>query len=210
MIIGWIYKIYYENKEEDESINIVYIGSTTQNNINDRFIGHRCDYKRWLDGKVEPVSIYPYFKEYDINNFKFEALECCEIEDIQQLRKIEQDWISNTNCVNSINAFITEEERKEYQKNYHIENKDKRREYVFLNRDKITNYNKEYRIKNIDRIKEREKKHKQKNRDEILKKKKERYNQNRVKILKELKNRNREEVNRKQREYRQRKNQNKI
>ena len=59
---GKIYKIMYIG---NENVNIIYVGSTL-NTLRDRWHSHKKSYK----SNKKNISIYKYFDEYDIINFK--------------------------------------------------------------------------------------------------------------------------------------------
>lgn len=106
--IGRIYKIIHTQS------NISYIGSTF-NTLRDRFYNHKGSYKKWLEGKYNEVAIYPYFKQYGIDQFKMILVKEYEVIDRKHLEAYEQIWINKTKCINKVNSFSI---KKLYVKHY--------------------------------------------------------------------------------------------
>ena len=82
-----------------------------------------------------------------------------DCEDKSELRYYEQLYISSLNpTLNCYKSYNTEEDRKESNKEYYQQNKDKQKEnmkkYREKNKDKIKEYEKEYKEQNKDKIKE--------------------------------------------------------
>jgi len=190
-MIGYIYRI-----EDILNLNIYYIGSTF-NSIEERFISHKFNYYNWLKNKDKyKISIYTYFEDYGIENFKIELLGEYEVDNKIELLKIEQDKIDdNGNCVNINNAYINIENKKIQDQNYREENKDKIKEYKKKysenNKDKIKEYGKNYREENNENISKYQKEYREENKNELNDKKKEYYEKNK------------DEINKKKKEYRE-------
>tara|TARA_R110000772_G_scaffold56054_1_gene127778 strand:+ start:2156 stop:2641 length:486 start_codon:yes stop_codon:yes gene_type:complete len=116
---GKIYKII-DNTNRD-----IYIGSTTQA-LSQRIAGHRNDYKQYLNG------ISRYYKSFDIienDDYKIILIEnhCCNNK--EELLMREGYYIDNNNCINKKRAFISKEEKKEYNRKWQTDNKEERKEY---------------------------------------------------------------------------------
>ena len=90
--------------------------------------------------------------------------------------------------LNKYRPIVTEEERKEYKKDYQIKNKEKIKEYREKTKEVKKVKVKEWEEKNKDKIKENKKEYYGNNKEEISKKRKERYEKNK------------EEINKKERE----------
>jgi hypothetical protein len=98
-MIGSIYRIIHLHS------NICYVGSTLDT-VRNRWQGHRTAYKTWLkDETKSSISIYQYFKEYDIKNFKCILVKEYEVEDKNHLLAYEQLWINKLNTINKQCAF---------------------------------------------------------------------------------------------------------
>jgi hypothetical protein len=97
---GTVYKIICTLND------IVYVGSTFQKRLRDRWSDHKSQFKRHIDGKLKKtVSTFPYFEKYGIENFKLIKIKeyVCWVEnakDTQHLRAYEQLWINKLSCVN--------------------------------------------------------------------------------------------------------------
>ena len=116
---GKIYKIINENNE------IIYIGSTAQK---------LC--KRYS------------YHTHKASNHKIILIENYSCNNREELRKREQEVIEeNTNLLNQIRAYVTEEEKKEWHKQHNQKRKNNP-EYI----KKKKEYDKEYRENNKDII----------------------------------------------------------
>lgn len=149
---GFVYRI-----EDTLALDIHYIGST-QTSLEERFITHKCNYFKWLKGqKNNKIAIYPHFLKYGLDKFKIELLGEYEIKNKQDLLIWEQYHMDNNkDCINLKKAYQTKEQRKEYEK-----------EYELINKEKLIKKKKEYYQKN----KENKQEYYQKNKEKINKKK---------------------------------------
>lgn len=141
--VGRIYKIVSTQSDH------VYVGSTF-NTIRDRFSKHKKDYRQWLkDMSKAKCSIYPFFKEFGVDNFKMILIKEYEVVDRTHLEAYEALWMSKLACVNKITPFQI---RKLSQKEYRDNNKDaintRDRQYYANNKEKFRQYN----IDNRERI----------------------------------------------------------
>lgn len=135
MTIGRVYKIV----NEDETV--CYIGST-KHILKYRLSNHLSSYKFYKANKIKKkCSIYDAFDSYGIQCFKIKLIEQIDYIDREELRKLEDYYISITECINKYKAYRSEDERIQYHQNYRAIN---------FERTKI--YQKEYRLKNADRI----------------------------------------------------------
>lgn len=98
-MIGRIYKI-----DSPKAPNICYIGATT-NDLCIRWFHHKELYQSWCYGYSNPISIFPYFKQYGIDSFKITLLKEYAITDIKHLHAYEQLWFNRfqRTAVNKIN-----------------------------------------------------------------------------------------------------------
>ena len=143
---GKLYKII-----NTENNDIVYIGSTTQA-LSQRYQMH--NHKA------------PNHKIILIQNYSCNSKE--------ELCMKEQEFIEqNTNLLNQRKAYISEEQKKENDKEYREENKEKIKEYRENHKEYIKEYQKEYRENNKDKIKEKAKEYYEENKSELLEKQKE-------------------------------------
>ena len=108
----------------------IYVGSTTQP-LSHRFQKHKCGLK---NTSKNTCSIYRKMNEIGIENFYIELIEEYPCENIEQLRRKEGEWIRKVSTLNDQIAGRTTreyyeehiEEKKYYDKLYHVANKDKR------------------------------------------------------------------------------------
>lgn len=121
--IGHIYKIICRTDE-----SFCYIGSTF-NRLSKRFETHRSAFNRWLEGKVQPCSCFPYFEKHGIENFKIVLIkdyEVCRahVKDRRHLEAYETLWICRTKCVNKcvpVN-YLKKERNRENQRRFYAAN----------------------------------------------------------------------------------------
>ena len=97
MKIGRVYKIIHNQS------NICYVGSTF-NTLRDKWQRHRHSFARYLNKNGAEFSIYPYFKEYGIENFKILLIKEYEVIDRRHLEVMEQLWINKLKSVNKHSA----------------------------------------------------------------------------------------------------------
>ena len=88
-----------------------YIGSTGSE-LKERLSHHRCH------NKCSSYKLDLY------NSFIYTIEECDE----ENRNEREQYWIDNTECVNIINVIRDKKKRKEYEKQWYIDNLDKRKQ----------------------------------------------------------------------------------
>ena len=177
--IGIVYRIVCLSNPELPP----YIGSTF-NQLRHRWRNHKANYKKYLKGEVTCVSIFPYFTQYGIENFKIlkikEYLVYREHEkDRRHLSVYEQLWMNklkNVNKCNSIPFLYVRLRTKLYNQQYH---KDKAKELstknkiIYIeNRDKILEQKKDYHKRNKDKINEKHKKYWEDNKDRLHEKQK--------------------------------------
>tara|TARA_R110000803_G_scaffold86501_1_gene152935 strand:- start:131 stop:739 length:609 start_codon:yes stop_codon:yes gene_type:complete len=157
---GKIYKIINPQNE------IIYIGSTAQEQLCYRFSTHK---HRGNGNKIILLENYP-----------------CNSK--QELVKKEQEFIEQyDNLLNQVRAFNSEEYHKEYTKEYRENTKNKisqyKKEYNKKNKDKIFEKVKVYRENNKDKIAEKKKVYYENNKDEILEKNKVYYEEHKDILL---------------------------
>jgi hypothetical protein len=90
---------------------LTYIGSTTQT-LNARFIAHKCE------KKLRPNKKCSSFELLDYDDCKIELIENYSCENNNQLRERERYWYNLIENKNTIKPLRTNDEIKEYQKEY--------------------------------------------------------------------------------------------
>jgi hypothetical protein len=179
---GKIYKIVC-NKT-----NLVYIGSTTQKYLSNRLKGHRSNYNQFLKGKGHFISSY---KLLENNDYYIELIELFPCNSKDELLVRERHYFDIIECVNKFKPISTDDEDKEYHKQYREDNKDKAKEYRIQyiednkeilkdkrkqkyenNKEDIKERIYQYRRDNIEAINERRRKHYQDNKEKINEKRK--------------------------------------
>ncbi len=149
---GIIYQIYYIN---DKNIN--YIGSSMNNNIKKRWKYHVGDFNKYLkDSNNNRANIYPFFKEYGIENFKIIKLKEIDIIDDKHLKAYEQLFINKYKPVNKRKPFniLANVDRKNYLKQYYGKNIEKIKEKGRIRYLNDPEYFANYAKENKEKIKE--------------------------------------------------------
>ena len=119
-----------------------YIGSTKQD-IEKRIAHHKHDRNKKIACASKNII--------NRDNYNYSILEkintTCKIE----LRQLEQKWIDTLPNVNKVNAYLNEEQKKNYKKIWYENNKEKilnkSKDYYEINQDKIKAYQLEYKKK---------------------------------------------------------------
>ena len=148
-------KIYKITGTDTEGNQLIYIGSTIQK-LCVRFAEHK------RDAKTKNVSSK---KVVECSNSQIILIELFPCNSREELVARERYYFDLNECVNLRRPYVSikesEEEMKEYHKQYCIKNTDTMKEYhkqyKTENSDKIKEYKKQYRIENSDKIKEYDK-----------------------------------------------------
>ena len=166
---GKVYKLV-----SDKS-NLVYYGSTICK-LSIRLAKHRYEYKKNLSNEKSNKTAY---KLLELGDAKIILVEDFPCERKEQLLARERHYIENNPCVNKC-IPITNMTAKEYNKEWRIKNKDKKREmdriYKAKNKEKLKEQSKLYREKNKEKLKERDRLAYQKNKEKRRKQMKQ-YNE---------------------------------
>ena len=158
--IGKVYKIIHNQS------NVIYIGSTF-NTLRDRWWHHKSSFNGWLNNKNHNYSIFKYFKEFRIENFKIILIKEYKVVDRKHLESKEQLWISKLSNINQKNTLdIPKLSNKLYNKN----NKERIKEYYENNKEQIKEYVKNYNNDNKEIIKEKKKEYRKINKEILLEK----------------------------------------
>ena len=135
---GRVYKIMYIG---NENVSITYVGSTF-NTLRDRKQGHKDNFKKWdNDSKNKCLTIFPYYQQLGIDNFKILLIKEYQVVDRNHLLALEQLWMNKINCINNQKAF--QPLKREHITQY----RDKRK-------DTTKTYNKQYSQANKDKLAE--------------------------------------------------------
>ena len=163
---------------------MIYIGSSWD--YDSRKINHKSDCYNELSNSYN-YGIYKYIRENNIDwdNIIIEDIYTQELNEKNDLfkRQTEQKYIdeydSKNNGLNTYNAYITKEERKEQMKEYRENHKEELKEYDRLrnetHREEIKQKNKKYREKHKEELKRKHKEYRENHKEEIKQKKKEYY-----------------------------------
>ena len=167
---GKIYKIINENNE------IIYIGSTAEQHLSQRYTRHK---HKAPNHKIILIENYPCNSREELCMREQQVIE------------------EHSNLLNKIKAYCSEEEKIEYFKEYRKNNKEyytqiykehyennkdiilqKQKEYYEDNKNIILQKAKEYRVKNKEYIKQFKKKYRENNKEYFKQYKKEYYEKN--------------------------------
>jgi len=166
-MIGRVYRI---NVNEND----FYIGSTTTA-LKKRERSHNKSLKR----NIIKNKLYEKCREHNITKIGCLLLEDREVEYIDEIRQLEQEYITNLQpTLNSYAAYtgFPKEDRKQYFKEYRDNNIETIREYYINNREKISKQKKEYREKNLETITEYKKEYYKTNKAELNQEKNKKIN----------------------------------
>ena len=195
-MIGRVYKV--EVNEND-----FYIGSTIKS-LEKRETKHNFDLRK----NVNKCKLYEECRKNNITKIICILLEEREIKETKEIRILEDKYIKELQpSLNERSAYTTEEDKKEYDKEYKENNREdiykKNREYYINNREKISKQKKEYREKKLETITEYKKQYYINNREKISKQKKE-YREKNLETINEYSKQyydnNKDTINKKQKE----------
>lgn len=118
-MIGKIYKIIYIG---NENLNICYIGSTF-NTLKGRWYYHKWN----INKKEYKCSINEYLLKFGIEQFKIILIKEYEVFDKLHLQMYEQLWMNKMKNINKLKAFnpLFKERNKQVKKEYKNINKEK-------------------------------------------------------------------------------------
>ena len=158
-----IYKI--EHIEKD---NLVYVGHTT--NFNKRKGEHKSCSKN-ENGKAFNFKLYQMIRDNGgWDNFKMIEVEKYPCKDKREAERREDEIMKELKAkMNTYKSYRTEEERKEWLKQYQKDNKKTIKQYCENNKPKI----KQYLEINKERIREKGKEYYENNKNKISEQKKE-------------------------------------
>ena len=160
-----------------ENSNDIYVGSTTLT-LKARLQKHECHYRTGIYCSSSEIIKQGNYKIILIKNFACDSKEDLEFEET----RFQRDMV----CVNKNLARLTDEEKKEYKKQYDFENKNEIREYkkqyYLENKNEINEKNKQYYFENKERLNEKNKQYYLENKNEINEKQKQYYFENKNEI----------------------------
>ena len=163
---GKIYKIVSNQSEE------VYIGSTAQVLLCQRFGQHKTQYKRYLNGNTKKqISSFNVLQYNDAYIVLIEAYPCHTKEELRCREQYHMD----------LHKDITINKQRAIGLGTELQ-KDKIKEYYELNKDKIKAQKKEYRKLNKIKIQVQHKEYYELNKDKVSAKCKEYYELNKDKL----------------------------
>lgn len=138
-------KVYMIKPKVEHEPHEVYIGSTTNEYLSQRFVWHRGDYKQFKAGKGKNISVYALFDKYGINNCEIILLENVNANSKDELRARERYYFDNIKNINNCRPFITKNERLESLRQYC-------HQYYDNYKDTILKRQQQYYINNKDNI----------------------------------------------------------
>ena len=99
----------------------IYFGSTASTK-EDRFLKHKHSWNSWKNGRSSYCASFELFEIGEVEIHL--VMDCPDVYEVE-LRKIEQIYLDNCECVNIMNAYQSEEEYKKYMKEYSQKNKER-------------------------------------------------------------------------------------
>jgi len=126
-MIGYVYKIISNQTDK------CYVGSTIKN-INQRFRGHKNNYKLYVNGYHHYTTAVQILQYDDAEIILIDEIE---FEDKKTLTELEGKYMRELNCVNK---FIPNRTQKEHYEE---------------NKEKIKEQSRQYRENNKDKLKEK-------------------------------------------------------
>jgi len=171
-----IYKIYCK----DTDVKDFYIGSTKDMKTRKQAHKDNCNNE---NSKGYNIYLYQFIREHNgWNNWNMVEIEEYPCVDRTELEQRERYWYDELKpSLNMIKPYVSSiekiEQKKECDKNYYENNKDKlnayNKENYEKNKENRKEHMKEWREKNKDIIREKKKEYYEKNKDEINEKNKE-------------------------------------
>ena len=166
---------------KDPHITDIYIGSTT--NFKNRKYQHK---NGCINENNKDYNNYKY--QFIRDNGGFENFDMILIENVscnnkRELEQVERKYIDELKPpLNSIKSYSTEQEKKEYKKNWRETNQEYYKEYSKNWRETNQEYYKEYHKIKSEKIKEKKKIYNENNKDKIKENKKAYYENNKTEI----------------------------
>jgi|AntAceMinimDraft_1070359.scaffolds.fasta_scaffold71380_2 hypothetical protein len=156
-----IYKI-----EHIENESLVYVGHTT--NFDKRKGEHKSNCKN-ENGKAFNYKLYQMIRDNGgFDMFKMIEVEKYPCKDKREAERREDEIMKELKAsMNTYKSFRTDEERKEYEKQYREDNKETIQEYYETNKEKLQEYKKEYQENNKEKIQEYDKEYYETHKDMI-------------------------------------------
>lgn len=162
-----------------------YIGVTTSE-LRFRLNNHKQASKIYTSRRV-----YAYINQTGWDTVKIECIEPFSCTSRQEMLEKETEYLkavlTDEKCLNNNLSFQTEEEHKDYIKQYYVNNIERIKDYRQQHRDKILEYKKQYRQENSEKISEYNKTYVQENSEEVKQRKKKYNEANKEKISKKCK-----------------------
>lgn len=168
--LGKIYMLVSKHTDK------IYVGSTTEKYLSNRFSKHKSHYNHWKHGIGGKCLSFDLF-ELGINDVEIVPIECFPCNNFYELRIREryyQDKFKDK-LINKLNAFTSDEEVKEQKKQWYEEHKEntsqKQKQRYKENREHILARNKQWNENNKEKLKQQKKEYREKNREQIKEKK---------------------------------------
>ena len=160
--------IIYKIVCNDLSVTDCYVGNTTQ--FRQRKSQHKKNCNN-SNSKKYNIPLYKFIREHDgWENFSMIEIEKYPCTDGNEARSRERFYFDLLNAnLNKYKPLTTEDERKQYDKEYKQkeEYKEKKKIYYEENKDKIQEYHKKYKDEHKNEIKEKDKIYRDNNKEKI-------------------------------------------
>ena len=114
---------------------LIYYGSTCEPTLARRLVKHRCDFKRFFDGKKNVGTLTSY-EVMENDNYVILLVEDFPCNNKQELERREYHYILNNECVNKMYPTRTSSEYREQNKaKIHLNNQSYREKNRAKSRD---------------------------------------------------------------------------
>ena len=176
-MIYCIYKIVCE----DNNVNYTYVGSTQSFRVRKAQHKSKCNNEK---ANEYNCKLYKTIRDNGgWNNFRMVCIDEVEVNSKRQAEIIEEKHRMELRAnLNDKRCHLTQEQRKEYLKEYRENNAEKIKEYYDNNAEKIKEQRKEYYENNAEKIREQKKEYYDNNAEKIKERHKDYYDNNAEKI----------------------------
>ena len=99
--------------------NDVYYGSTKRRLLCLRKGDHHSSYNKWVAGE------FHYISSFEVIKCPTAYIELCEEVSEEQMKERERWWVENNQCVNIRRPVRTAEEKKAYEKQWALDNRER-------------------------------------------------------------------------------------
>jgi hypothetical protein len=139
-----------------------YYGSTIEPTLARRLTKHRCNYKKYLEGKFVYITSFEVLQN---GNYDIVLVENCNVKSKEELHRRERYYIENNDCVNKViptrtkdeyfedmKKVISEKRKKHYEENCESLKAKAKMYREMADKNELLEYHKNYRQNNKDEL----------------------------------------------------------